>query len=295
MRKPDPYPMMRQFMAPAWSRPGLWRVIGVVAVFEAAFHYTPYLYQSAGSGGVDGAKVRPVDTLADFGSFIIPCLAMLLAIRLLHGRGFASLIGPKDAAWRDLKRVTLAVGLVLLAQEPLRLSLEWDHFATTRDLGLWAVMLPFGLLVLLVQVGTEELYFRGYLPQQLAVRNLSPWAWMIAPSVYFGFAHYINGVTPFDSLVWTIWASVLGLACADLTARTGNLGAAVGLHLANNIFALVVVGTQDWPGSGLALFLYPAQDINDTLIPIGPSLVELALSLISIGVMWLAARVAVRR
>lgn len=301
MRKPDPYPLMRQFMAPAWARSAVWRVVAVFLVFEIVFEATPYLYQAPGNGGLDGVtRVRPIDTLIEFGAFIIPCTALLLAIHLLHGRGLASLLGPRHAFWQDFRRVTLAVGLVLLVQEPLRIWSEWEYFIQIRDVGQWAVMLPLGLAVLLVQVGTEEIYFRGYLQQQLAVLHRSRLVWLVAPSIYFGLAHFVNGTSPTDSVIWTVWAGCLGLACADLTARTGNLGAALGLHLANNIFALVIIGTLNGPGSGLALFLYP-QASGSAVVTAHPDtnplfpLVDLAFALIGVWIMWMAARVAVRR
>ena len=80
------------------------------------------------------------------------------------------------------------------------------------------------------------------------------------PSLLFGAAHYLNGFGPADAVLYALWATLLGLACADLTARTGNIGAAIGLHLSNNLFAFLIVGEKGTPSSGLVLFLYPATD-----------------------------------
>ncbi len=101
-------------------------------------------------------------------------------------------------------------------------------------------------------------------------------------------------------MFYTIWATCLGLACADLTARTGTIGAAVGLHVSNNLFALTYVGIQDWPATGLMLFLYPYQDPYAYDYSLAsfftlPTMIELVVSLMMIAVMWLAARVAIRR
>ena len=62
---------------------------------------------------------------------------------------------------------------------------------------------------------------------------------MVLPSVMFGALHFWNGNGAAEGVLWAIWATALGIACADLTARTGNLGAAIGLHMANNVFALL--------------------------------------------------------
>ena len=91
-----------------------------------------------------------------------------------------------------------------------------------------------------------------------------------------------------------IWATALGLACADLTARTGNIGAAIGLHIANNLFAFVVSGVQGWPSSGLALLLFPYEDpfAYDYSLE---ALFEIITMCLSVHVMWLAARIAIKK
>ncbi len=297
MRKPDPYPLHRRFIAPAHALHDIWRVIVVVLGFEIVFEATPYLFTGPATDPFGPpAPVTALDTLVEFAAFIIPCIALLVLVRLFHRRGLGSLTGPRSAAWRDLRRVALAVGLVLLVQEPLRMWDQWDALARMRPFDQWAVMLPFAFAALLIQVGTEEIYFRGYLQQQLAVRYRNPLIWMVIPSAFFGLAHFVNGATPLDGAIWAIWAMALGLACADLTARTGNIGAAVGLHLANNVFALLITGIEDWPTSGLALWLYPYQDpwgLDPP--PFSILALDLTLSLAGIWVMWLAARVALRR
>ena len=119
------------------------------------------------------------------------------------------------------------------------------------------------------------------------------------PSVLFGAGHYLNGFGPADGVLYAFWATLLGLACADLTARTGNIGAAIGLHLSNNLFTFIIVGEKGMPSSGLALFLYSPIDHSQfdyglhTLVQpwIIPELMTLVLV---VGVMWLAARVALR-
>jgi hypothetical protein len=102
--------------------------------------------------------------------------------------------------------------------------------------------------------------FWGYLQQQCAALSDRPWVWMGLPSLLFGAAHYLNGFGPADGVLYALWATLLGLTCADLTARTGNIGATIGLNLSNNLFAFLIVGEKGMPSSGLVLFLYPATD-----------------------------------
>ena len=49
----------------------------------------------------------------------------------------------------------------------------------------WSRYLIIGLPLLLIQVTVEELFFRGYLVQQLAARYSSILIWMVLPSIIF--------------------------------------------------------------------------------------------------------------
>jgi membrane protease YdiL (CAAX protease family) len=300
----DPYALHRAFYRPASGAQALWRILVVIVAFEAIFALSPAIFTAF----LPTAKLREAfmdgtdafGTLAQFASFGISAVGLVVLVKLLHGRGFWSLIGPPAAATRDLLRVSLLVGFWLLLIEIAPPWIDRSELAQVRDLGVWLALIPVTLAVLLVQVGTEEIFFRGYLQQQFACLSRSRLAWMVVPSLMFGGLHYWNGNGAAEGIIWAIWATCLGVACADLTARTGNLGAAIGLHLSNNAFALLVVAVEGWPVSGVALFLYPYED--PALYALGAAEVfspfivfQLVMMLLSLWVMWLAARIAIRR
>lgn len=300
----DRYAAHRAFIRPAWAAREMWRVLIVVVAFEIVFALSPLIFaaflptDAAAAAFYEGTSA--FGTLTQFFSFGIAGAGFLILLRLLHRRGFWSLIGPADAAKRDLIRVTWAVAIWLLVLELLPPWINTADLAEVRDFGLWAALVPVALVALLIQVGTEEMFFRGYLQQQFACISSRRWAWMFVPSAMFGALHFWNGNGVAEGTVWAIWATVLGMCCADLTARTGNLGAAIGLHLANNAFALLVVGVEDWPSSGLALFVYPYEDpalyaygVEALLTPW--VIFQLLTMLLSVAIMWLAARIAIQR
>ena len=117
--------------------------------------------------------------------------------------------------------------------------------------------LPLALPAILVQTAAEELAFRGYLMQGLAARFRSPLVWWLLPALLFGAAALEPGRvrrrTPGSSCSPP---PSIGLVLADVTARTGNLSAAIGLHFANNVIALLVVALPS-PLAGLSLWLAP--------------------------------------
>lgn len=285
------------FIAPARAFRAVWRIALVVLGFEIAFSVTPALIAPMVNWNVTAES--PLLTLLDFAAFALPALALLALVRLIHHRGVRSLTGPAGPFRRDLGRVLLAVCIVLAVQQPFLLWPDWGRITEVRNPAIWAIWLIPALAAIAVQVGTEEIYFRGYLTQQLAALTPHRRVWLLIPSVYFGGSHLLNGGGLADGVLWALWAGLLGAACSDLTARTGNLGAAVGLHLGNNLFATAVIGITNMPGSGLALLLLPPEDaalyaggLDALLTPL--TLLDVTFGALGVAVMWLAARVAIR-
>jgi len=155
--------------------------------------------------------------------------------------------------------------------------------------GQWVLLLPLALAGVLIQVSAEEIVFRGYLQQQLAARFASPLIWMGLPSALFALGHHQPDVAGDNAWMITIWAGVFGVLMADLTARSGSLGPAIAVHFVNNVSAIVIVSLPE-DLSGLSLFTTPfGMDDTEALRAWLP--VDFAMMV----VMWLAARLALRR
>ncbi len=232
------------FIAPARTRPELWRLAAgfvlAIAVWMAAA--APLLWLAGHQGG----RAVLLTYLASFGALI---LGLWLATRLFQRRDFMSLIGPgglRPGPFLAGAAVILALGLAtaFLLDAPVR------HLSL-RD---WVIWLPFAMTAIALQTGAEELMFRGYLTQGLAVRFRARWIWWGVPAVLFGTLHW-NGPEYGANAGWVVVSAILtGLILADVTARTGNLSLAMGLHFANNFAALLLVATAS-PLSGLSLWL----------------------------------------
>ncbi len=291
------------FVRPAQAEPSLRYVFSTAVIYVVTFALAPmvvYLLLPAPLNADIYELTTPLGALLSFASFGITAFVLVRCVRFFHRRGFWSLIGPYQRAFVDLRKVAVAVvTLQFLVQIVLPFG-SWGEVAEVRAIPLWLALAPFSLLVIFIQVSTEELVFRGYLQQQLACITRDPWVWMVLPSALFGAIHYWNGNSPPEGFVYAFWAFLLGLACADLTARTGTLGAAIGLHLGVNIVAIMFVGIQDWPFSGLALVLIAYFDpdaLSAEIMAAGMIWVvfSMIMSVLSVLVIWLAARIALRR
>ena len=164
-------------------------------------------------------------------------------VRLLHKRGLASVIsydrrvrGGQFLVGMTLAAAYLAAGMAMSALSgavPQRSSLPLET---------WLVAFaPLAVLIFLQSAG-EELFFRGYLTQQLAARVRNPFVWGFLPAIAFGAAHAGNGGNDVQfAAYYVVAATMLGLVMTAMVWRTGGLSAAMGFHFVNNIGALLVV------------------------------------------------------
>lgn len=296
-----PYAPLTAFAAPARARAEAWRTAAGLAIIAAAYlagmvifvHLLRALLEPAIgpwaaarlAEGFGSGRTAPGLTVLLY-SFALLGLPVLLVTRLLHGRPAASLIGPPRRALADALKVTLPMLALALAMLPFAALSE--QAGRRLALGEWLAWLPLALPGLMLQVGAEEALFRGYLQQQLAARFRSPLAWMVLPAALFAVLHFAPGVHGAGALAVAAWAGLFALCAADLTARTGSIGAAFGLHLATNFGAIFLVGL--WGQlDGLALW----NVVVDTR-EAGALAPLLAIDMLTLVTGWLLARVILR-
>ena len=220
--------------------------------------------------------------------FALLSAALAISLRALHQRGLMSLVGYLPLAVYQFRRVVVA--LLLFFAVTILLPMPDDLNPTENlDFNRWLVLLPLALFGLLIQTSAEELVFRGYLQSQLAAQFRHPLVWIGVPSVLFGVLHYDPSLPFLNATIVVLWATLFGLAAADLTARAGTLGPAIALHMVNN-FSAIAIAAPEGPFDGLALYTFPfSLATSDALIAWAP--IDLMLLFCS----WLAARLALRR
>lgn len=294
-------------MSPAWqsqklaARPTaqLWRIVlGLLVIGTTYFLWMVAtgiaLWLVTGSAGFEaelariGAGADPGALVLLLSTFLGGWLGVWLTLRLLHRRPLGAAFGRAPVVLRDfvagVAAMVLVGGGLTLAMTPMLPAL-----VLTPDLAGWLWFLPLALLGVLIQTGAEEAVFRGYLQQHLAARFASPLAWLGGPTLLFGLAHF--NPEGAGSNVWLVVAAtgLFGLIAGDLTARSGSLGFAWGLHFANNVLALLLVSVS---GSldGMALLQLPEGALPDALLrPL--LLADMALMV----AVWAACRLWLRR
>ncbi len=240
----------------------------------------------------------PAALFAQLTSFLILGGAVILIVAALHKRGPLSLIGNLRIAVPQFLACFGALVLLLVALEFVPPWWSFDALAEVRSLPAWLGLVPVMLLGILIQIGSEELLYRGYVQQQIASYMPHPAVWLVVPNILFAAAHWDTAAAMNQNAQYVIWAFAFGLAASDLTARTGTLGAAIALHLANNAFAFMLYAEQNGPSSGFALFLFPEgsmgasfEGATETAFVTWQLTAELGILLL----MWLTARLALKR
>lgn len=239
---PTRTPTFTAFIAPATARPALWRLIlGTLLAAAVWLGATLALLWSVARMGGRPAALLPAYLYA-FAGLI---LGLGLAARLLHRRSLETLIGPAGFRPRAYALGILVVAMLSLLTLPFGPPL-------TRQLTLtaWLGALPILIPALVIQTAAEELAFRGYLAQGLAARFRSRAFWWVLPALLFGALHWDAGTFGVNAGLVVAAAALTGLVLGDVTARTGNLSLAMGLHFANNALALLLIA----PPSPLSRF-----------------------------------------
>lgn len=119
--------------------------------------------------------------------------------------------------------------------------------------GIWLLWLFPMLALLFVQIGAEELFFRGYLLQTIRARGGNIFWAAVTPSAVFGLAHFDPKTYGINAYFYVVYTTVLGTILCLITLRLGNIGAALGIHFSNNAISFFVLGISG-ELNGMTLF-----------------------------------------
>lgn len=155
-----------------------------------------------------------------------------LAIRWLHRKRVGDILGAWT--WRGY---LLGFGVwlpVLVVSALIDFAIAPSGF---RFIGgpQVAPLIIMALAGLAIQTFAEEFVFRGYLTQGLVLAFKQPLVAALVSGLLFGAMHIPNGAPQAAS------AAVFGVVLALIAIRTGGIAFTSGLHLANNLFAAVVL------------------------------------------------------
>lgn len=204
--------------------------------------------------GMESFLASPIGVLTALVTFCGIWAGAWLVMRWIHGEPLSALFGSSHRISRsDFLKGFVAVILTSIFSEVLLYLIDPVVQRGTIDFIAWLLALVPVALLGFVQTSSEELLFRGYLPRGLASRFRSPMVWALLPTLVFTVLHWNGSSAPAMNAAALISVGVFAAVLMVLVYSTGNLGAAFGAHLGNNLFGFLLISHQA-NLSGFALF-----------------------------------------
>lgn len=182
-------------------------------------------------------------------SFIVFIFATALVTRAIHQRPASSLINP--VLRMNWKRIWIGFGLWFLLTALSSVVDAFIHPGTYQLTYSWPGWLWFTLIAIpltSIQTSAEELFFRGYLLQAFSRSIHSRLVLILLSGVVFAVPHFLNPEMGMGFGLLALYYFGFGCFLAWITIQSNSLEYALGIHAANNLFA---VSIANYNGSAL--------------------------------------------
>ncbi|HOZ87480.1 MAG TPA: CPBP family intramembrane metalloprotease [Bacteroidia bacterium] len=192
--------------------------------------------------GVD----RNLILLAMLGIFVITMMGFYTAIRKIHRKTLLSILtGYEKFRFKRFWFAFMIWGGILL------ISVLVSYFFGLEDLvidfNLRGFVISFFMMLLLmpIQTGFEELFFRGYLVQGLSQIFKNGIVPVIITSILFGLAHISNPeVKEYGWVLMLSYYTLFGLFLGCVALLDEGLELAFGIHFAHNFISSLMVNSK---------------------------------------------------
>jgi len=204
-------------------------------------------------------------------SFAIGLLMLFIWLKAVHRQPFQTITSVRPKM--DWGR--FAFGFSLIAIITISLTLV-DYFSNPDDYVLQFDWSRFSILLLIcvvmipLQTGFEEWFFRGYMMQGIGVMARTKWAPLLFTSFLFGGLHFFNPEVDKLGNIIMLYYIGTGLFLGIITLMDDGLELALGFHTGNNLVGALLV-TADWTAFKTDSIFKDVSDPSagiDVLIPI---------------------------
>jgi membrane protease YdiL (CAAX protease family) len=219
-----------------------WLLVTMAAIFSGFFLSESY---DLGFGSMGSFMNTRFGVLVSLFTFSGIWIGVWLVMRFVHREKLRALFGATGRiAWSDFAKGVAAVLLTSIVSEAAIYAISPNLQQTAIGAGSWLLFLVPVLLLAFVQTSSEELLFRGYLLRGLAHRYSNPLVWGLIPGLIFTCLHWNIGAPL--AMNACVLASIGGFAAlvTILVYLTGNLGAGMGAHFANNIAGFLLISHE---------------------------------------------------
>ncbi len=233
-------------------------VVSNILVFLLLF--LPQMLRSGGMLALD--DLEPVSVLvASLLPFVFLFGLMWGIARWIHKRPFLTLITPEQKFnWKRFFQGALIWGFLIAMTSLVEALLYPGRYRIDFNLIPFLKFLPIVILLIPFQTSAEELVFRGYLPQSLALLTRKTFIPIIISNVFFMLLHLANPEVSSGPVLTTAYYFGIGLFLAIITIRDNRMELAIGVHMATNLFVSLFVNTENSALQTPAVFMVSEMD-----------------------------------
>ena len=214
--------------------------------------YAFLLWRARIGAGLPGGRpvqdflASPEGVLTALLSFAGIWIGLWVAMRFLHAEPLAALFGAsRRISWAGFLKGLIAVLITSRLSEILLYWLQPEIARGPISLSSWLLFLAPIVALTLLQTSSEEALFRGYLLRGLASRYGNPLIWAGVPLLLFTALHWSSASSLAINACVLVSIAAFALVLTLLVHATGNLGAAFGAHLGNNLTGFLLISHQE--------------------------------------------------
>lgn len=224
-----------------------WMAMTALVLFAGTYAYIVWRLPGPSTGRyMQDFLASPIGILTALTSFAGIWIGLWMAMRLVHGEPLSALIGTSRRISRGgFLKGLVAVLITSLFSEVLLYWLQPEVARGPIALSSFLLFLVPIMLLAFLQTSSEEALFRGYLLRGLASRFGSPLIWAALPGLLFTALHWSSASTLAINACVLVSIAAFALLLTLLVYATGNLGAAFGAHLGNNLTGFLLISHQE--------------------------------------------------
>ncbi|MBI9052944.1 MAG: CPBP family intramembrane metalloprotease [Bacteroidales bacterium] len=175
--------------------------------------------------------------------FAAGLIAFILLIKPLHERSITDTLTGRNKF--DFSRFFFAIGVwggLMIISLIVSYNLNPEDYTVQFNPSQFITLFFISIVFITLQATFEEVIFRGYFQQGLAVLTKNTWIPLIVTSVLFGVMHLTNPeVKEYGVALMLPQYITLGLVFAICVIMDEGLEIAIGVHVVNNVLSSLLV------------------------------------------------------
>lgn len=183
----------------------------------------------------------------ELGMFVFALLGLFIGVQFIHRKVFRSILtGYSKFRFKRFWYAFFVWTIMQLIFTTVSYLLAPEHFELVFNLKGWLISALIMIVLMPLQTGFEEAFFRAYFVQGLAQIFKNGWIPVIIMSLLFALAHMSNPeVKKFGVGVMFVFYAAFALFLGFLTLLDEGIELAFGIHFANNIVSSLLVSNND--------------------------------------------------